>query len=488
MTQTDLPGYHALLVNADEDFAEWSPFVTPTGVEPPTPPTAPGDLLGLLVTEAEVAMWRDRAKNGPYRVTGDVSNNSPGHWAEMVNSSTLNFTSWRWSGPTNLTGGRVNKDASTSNDPPGTVKSGAISLLDAAVVAVVNDNTTLAQAVIDEIAWYPTQTNLNFGSRTLYPFDYYNDINPLFMMAQWVLYLVQAYDIAMVLGTGSATVEGWFDDLGELCDDSLRNSLGSVFPNRADDSYSSRSSFVDTGLNGSTRLANGSIVYHSTISKFYNNRRTEMAGYLGLSGLLTGRTTHVSWAKRYAREWMMFGNRTTVETFGDHNRGTSGYPQKGYEYDIKSLARILPFMEALARQGDTSLYDFTSSEGSAHPTWGSDHAKTMREVLTQRIGWVNGTITAQYTSDGDPPPSSIAGDAYYRIKSRRSGQNEIVQDGWLLAPASYYNEPGWVNVIGRIGTPSGFTSTPNNDGPVGGWRLDTRSRFMRSLDANPYGS
>lgn len=111
----------------------------------------------------------------------------------------------------------------------------------------------------------------------------------------------------------------------------------------------------------------------------------------------------------------------------------------------------------------------------------------MKEAFEQRIAWIAQTNTAQYTGSGAPPSSSVAGDEFFRIKSYRSSTgNEIGTDGMLLFAAIYYNEPGWIDVILRQGTPTGFSVSPNPSGPVTGWRVDGRSRFLRSTEANPH--
>lgn len=40
--------------------------------------------LGLHVTADELAIWQDRAVNGPYKTAGDVSTNSPGDWTRIA--------------------------------------------------------------------------------------------------------------------------------------------------------------------------------------------------------------------------------------------------------------------------------------------------------------------------------------------------------------------------------------------------------------------
>ena len=136
----------------------------------------------------------------------------------------------------------------------------------------------------------------------------------------------------------------------------------------------------------------------------------------------------------------------------------------------------------------TFFDDFSSSEGSAHPTWGSNHFKTMKQVIEQRIKTVDQTIAAQYTDSSAPPSSSVAGDETFRIKSRHTGTNrEIITDGMFICAAAYYNEPSWVDVINRVGTPTEFTDPPQGAGAPTGWKVDFRSRFLRSIGSSPHG-
>lgn len=66
----------------------------------------------------------------------------------------------------------------------------------------------------------------------------------------------------------------------------------------------------------------------------------------------------------------------------------------------------------------------------------------MKEIIHQRLQVIAGTISAQYTASGNPPATGIAGDEFYRIKSRAMDQNrEIVTDGMFICAAAYYNEP-----------------------------------------------
>lgn len=400
------------------------------------------------------------------------------------------FQSARWQGPTNLTNGRVNTGG-TTNDPPGSIRRMAHDMMSAAYAAITVGNTSIAQAIVAEIEYQATRTTLNYGSRTLWPFDYYDDINPLFMHAVWVKDYVLAYSVCKSMGATSSVVEQWFLNLAELCEQIVHANMRAVFPNRKSDSYTSRSSFVNTEITAHARLSNGSIIYHPRIMRFYNNRRNNQAGYCGLVGALLNNTYYINEYKRYAREWLMFGHRITPDgTGGDPHRGTDTYPQLGFSYTLHSLETMVQAMDALARAGDTSVYEFSSSDGSTHSSWGTAHAKTMEQVLETYIRWITNHYPAQYTGTGAPPGTYVAGDPKYRIQSRAlNGSNvrEMINDGHLLLAANYFRRPDWQSAVLRQGTPTGFTSTPQGVGSINGWAADWRQRFLRSLDANPYG-
>jgi hypothetical protein len=457
---------------------------------PSTPPAEDGGTaFAALLSEDELAVQRHRMVHGPFRTAGDFSANSPGHWNEMAATMKLDFSTARWQGPTAIDSqGRITKGGLT-NDPPGNIRQMAHDMMSAAYAAAITGNHTVAAAITKEIEYQATRPNLDYSNRTLWPFNYYDDINPLFMHTVWVKDYVLAYDITKAMGHSSPIVERWFLDLAELSEQAVHENLSRVFPNRKNDSYSSRASFVDSTMRRSTYTADGKLIEYPFIMGYYNNRRTNQAGFYGLVGVVLDNTRYKEEFKRYGREWLMFGHRVTSSDglAADAHRGTDSFPQLGFSYGLHAMESLIPAMDGLARQGDTSLYEYSSSEGAATPTGGTNHYKTMEGVLDTYIKWIKGSYPAQYTASGDPPPSSIAGNAYYRIQSRNTGNGrEIVNDASLLLPANYYNRTDWHDVILRKGTPTGFSAAPQGVGSIGGWRSDWRHRFLRSLDTDPY--
>jgi hypothetical protein len=459
-----------------------------------------GSNLALLATSEELAMWQDRAQNGPFRVAGDFSANSPGHWSEMQSCMGLNFASARWDGPTLLNDssdpnnhppGAIRRGEIAENMPPGVTRRMAHDMMSAAYAAMVTNNTSVAQAITNEIAYQATRPRLDFTNRTLWPTGYYNDINPLFMMAVWIKDYVLAYAVTKAMGFPSATVEKWFLDLAWLNEWYVHANLssGAAFPNRKSNSYTSRGSAVTTEYIEAHRLANGTLIGVPRINQFYNNRRNNQAGLYGLVGALLDDSYYIGEFKRYMREFVMFGcSLGDYGGFGDHNRGTNTFPQLGFSYALHGLESCLPAMDALARKGDTDLYEFSSSDGATTPKWATNYFKSMELVLNMHLKWIDRTWPAQYTNSSLPPPTSVAGDPFYRVHSRNTATNsELVNDANFLYAANYYNRQDWVDIIMRQGTPTGFTSTVQGVGAIGaGWRTDWRNRFLRSNQTNPY--
>jgi hypothetical protein len=472
-------------IEAEEAPAPSEPPEEPAPTEP-EPIEEPA--FAALLSEGELAVQRERMSSGPFRTAGDFSANSPGHWNEMAATMELDFSSARWQGPTDISQGRVTRGG-LANDPPGGTRRMAHDMMSAAYAAAITGDHTVAAAITKEIEYQATRPNLDYSNRTLWPFNYYDDINPLFMHTVWVKDYVLAYDITKAMGHSSPIVERWFLDLAELSEQGVHENLSRVFPNRKNDSYASRASFVDSTLFSSTRAADGKLVEYPRIMQFYNNRRSNQAGFYGLVGVVLDNTRYKEEFKRYGREWLMFGHRVTSSDglAGDVNRGTDSFPQLGFSYGLHAMESLIPAMDGLARQGDTSLYEFSSSDGAATPSGGTNHYKTMEGVFDTYIKWIKGSYPAQYTGSGNPPPTSITGNAYYRIQSRNTANGrEIVNDASLLLPANYYNRTDWHDVIMRKGTPTGFSSAPQNVGSITGWRSDWRHRFLRSIDTDPY--
>jgi hypothetical protein len=450
----------------------------------------PTGYVALHVTQQEIQEWKKRAQSGPFKTTGDFSTNSPGHWNEMQAAMSLDFSKGRWGGPTSIDStGKVVRGGLT-NDPPGSTRQMAHDMMSAAYAAIVTGNTQVAQRITAEIKAQSQVRTLDFSNRTLYPYSYYDDINPLFMYALWGRDLLMAYDIAKAMGYGDAGVEKWFKDLADLNEQAVNRNVGNVFPDRMQGNYTNRATWVDDANHTSCwRKADGSTVSMPRIPMFYNNRRNNQIGYVGLVGAAFNESRFKNSYKVYAKEWVMFGHRTADGVHGDYNRGSDSFPQLGLSYAFHGNEGIILAADALARLGDTEIYDFKSSEGSKGTGGTAEPNKSFESVINSYIKWVKQEYPATYDGSGCPPATSVTGNATYRIVPRNmTNGRELINDGTLLRPANYFNRADWRDAVLRVTTPTKFTQYVQSVGTIGNARSDWRTRFLVSLDVNPYTS
>ena len=452
------------------------------------------DLVATFASSDEIAMWQSRISNGPFRVRGDFSTNSPPEWSEMQAAMGADFSAGRWDGPTILTSSgavaHLNNGGGQNNDPPESVRVTANDMMSAAYAAITTGNGSVAQAIRAEIEWQATRSNLDFGNRTLYPYDYYNDLNPLFRMAAWIQDYILAYDITRAMGYPSATIEGWFFDLGDLLENSLHNGLNGIWPNRKSNVWTVSTSHWSHEFYTGARLSNGSTVTYRRGMWVYNNRRNQMAGPMGLIGVLLDNQFFKDEFNRFAKEFLMFGHRKTASDgfWGDVNRPSTSNPQLGISYGFRGLNAMVFGMDAMARLGDNTAYEYSSSHGYVTDSnaVGTNQFKTMEDVLDGYIKWIAGTWPAHYVPGSC---SSCVGNSSYLIRSRSTNTNqELCHESALMLAANYYNRSDWQNVLLRVGTPSGFTTNPHTVGGLGGWRSGFRQRGLRDISTNPYPS
>ena len=428
-------------------------------------------------------MWQDRAQNGPFRVAGDFSTNSPGHWTEIAAAAAADWASGRWDGPPNLDGDGAVAATVSGNDAPNEAFRTTSDIYAGAIFAVTMNRSDIANKVMTELVWHAGRSRLNFANQTTWPRDgRYNDNAVLFNTSGlWMADLMMAYELVRTVIGPNSTVINWMEQFGLLVAANLNVSLQNQFPNRLQHSWTSRASWINQDVRSPYVTAAGVAMPQPRINQWYNNRRIYQGGAIAIAAAMTGNPTLRNHATVFAKEWVMFGNRYDGLNgyAGDANRGSDTFPQRGLAYEFQSLNAILVGVDMLARSGDTEIYDFSSSEGAATPEGGSNHYKSFEDVLDSKIKWVAQTWPAAYRGR--------AGVADDRIISRntRTG-NEIVSEGYILSAAAYFGRTDWHDAIMRLGTPTQFTSNVTPSGPVSGWRVDGRYRFLRSFDASPW--
>jgi hypothetical protein len=196
--------------------------------------------LGLLYTQEELNIWRQRAQSGPYKSQGDVSTNSPGDWDRIVskkNTFMSDPSADHWTGWTE------NRCLTRDDVLPGTVGRGAVgafthdAMMNAAFYALMMNDATVRNAVRDALLAQARDPGVDFTNTTRWCSDYMGvDQNNFWGTAIWLGRLAVTYDfIRNDLSSADRTVlDTWFYQAADLYRQQLNRQLGSEerFPRR----------------------------------------------------------------------------------------------------------------------------------------------------------------------------------------------------------------------------------------------------------------
>ena len=214
--------------------------------DPPPPGT---NQLGLHFTSDELAIWQDRAVNGPYKSAGDESTNSPGDWDRIVshrNTFAGNPSNGRWAVP-NTVGSCVPADSTTYGWPEGNTGEGGTAgdystmLRDAAFYDLVMGVTTDHAALKTELLWVSSQTWTQWGNPSgIWCFQRIWDSAPAVGIAAAMTRLLLAYDFMGRDAFSSGELDQldrWFFDAADYWMRDLEVSINDAFEDRYGGDY-----------------------------------------------------------------------------------------------------------------------------------------------------------------------------------------------------------------------------------------------------------
>jgi hypothetical protein len=315
---------------------------------------------GLLHTPEEVEIWRQRMRGGPYRSDGDTSPNSPGDW-DRIRENAARFieepSMARYGGP--IEGDLETCVQQGDSEPP--VREPGY-LRDAAFVTLLTGGTAEADAVRQELLWQASEPGTDFANRARWCPGIIWDVNPSFMIANWLTKLLLAYDY---LGPEEFTSEErdlmdrWFRDAARFLQSDLDEAMELNFSDRSRGAIAS-----DMKENpGCDRVHYLDGPESCLIHKRYNNRHANNARFVGLVGLHQDNASLKHSGRSFVEEYLRFG--VFPEGFvSDFERWTDDLPDLGWAYGAMTLGPVIVLADAFARAGDSSLYDYSTSVGA----------------------------------------------------------------------------------------------------------------------------
>jgi hypothetical protein len=153
--------------------------------------------LGLHVTQEELKCWRQRAgldaqgANGitcpvKYKISGDVSSNSPQDWTKITNNAGTALSNGRWTGQTT-------NACVTSGSSLGDILSKGNEVRDAAFYYLVTGDLNKRNKVINELVAQIAEAGTDFSNSARWCVVAANHDN-WFRTALWIAKIIYAYD------------------------------------------------------------------------------------------------------------------------------------------------------------------------------------------------------------------------------------------------------------------------------------------------------
>lgn len=101
----------------------------------------------------------------------------------------------------------------------------------------------------------------------------------------------------------------------------------------------------------------------SVLSQYYNNRRAASAAAIGTIGVMLGDKSLVARARRYFEEWLAYGVWSDGSEGEFARNGDYCIASQGLVYGASNSVAMVLVAWALARQGDATLFDYSTRSG-----------------------------------------------------------------------------------------------------------------------------
>ncbi len=346
--------------------------------------------VGITFSSEDLAVWRERANNGPYKTTGDRFSYSPGAWDDVVDHAN------------DVINGVVDDYRKTA--------------LDTAPGANVNANNALCVAF-----YYLIKQDLTYGNwakkyllsqirESVADWTQYSTSSPLnsnlFFAGPWWVRLFNIYDYTKDLYSASEIIEieTWLSSGAEFFKEANHNRFVVLFPNRLSESYNGpndRKGIAKTEVlwdgSGTSQVpwthgyptANrddwkNPITY---VASIYHNATSMSMVPVALWGCYKNDVNLKLHARLYTEEVIKYhvwpdGTAKEYTRNGDY-----GYQSQGTGYYWPIMVEAMVYTAELFRKhGDLSIWNYTTTEGLGGTEVGGRNGdgrgqKSIRDIL-----------------------------------------------------------------------------------------------------------
>jgi hypothetical protein len=418
--------------------------------------------LGLHVTTEELNIWKQRTASGPYKNAGDVSVNSPGDWAHILtNANTADLSVDRFVGYTGS--GCVPNDASLGGIHPKGEK-----LRDTAFVYMLTGTLSYRTKALNEMLAQAVESGVDFTNSSKWCVIATNNDN-FFRTASWITKIMYAFDYLAagdalhgqtLSGPNRATIENWFLGAATYFEQIYHATIGRRFIDRKAGNYTISGNWSSNCTNDFMPIYYGRTI---KVVPGPSNRDLAMVMPYALVGVAQNNARLKAEAKRAFEEYFKFTVLSDNTPIGDMYRWTSNAPTLGIVYTFVVVGELIEIADVFARDGDTSLYDYTTGDGACGTAGG---AKGLLGVLTELGKFVDHT----YLRYGTDQTANNGNVAYLIDTDDGVSGGKTVGDHIFAMANLYYQSPYLKSIYTRTApgqngyTLPGYPSSPSNGG------------------------
>lgn len=357
---------------------------------------------GLFYTAEELKIWNNRRLNGVYKTHWD-SRISPN--AQLFMDGTKDSAPWP---------GQVSQscwDTTSDNHPDINGPQGMWANSAAFVFRILdyaedkNANQYL-EKVRKYLLSHTDVAGLDFSDDARWCIKSLQKQGSMQFMGAWLRRLAVTYSWVRndLTESDRERFETWLNTAGNYIVRHTEWFVSTSFTNRYNDKYICDGKFCPGALSKPEILYSGG-PKHYQIHDNWNNRAAAVASAAGIIGILTNDVVLTDKGARFFKESLRYAVWPDG-TYVDIIRTSPG-ATNAFSYPMVYLGSMCSLADALARVGDRSLYDYSTSIGFAgtESTTGQP-PKSIRSVIMHLAGQVDGTII-KYGSGKDHVPDNI---------------------------------------------------------------------------------
>ncbi len=394
---------------------------------------------GLFYTDDELAVWNNRRLNGAYKE----------HWDTRIFANAQLFLdgskdTFPWEGQTKRSCWDTTSDNHPDlNGPQGMWANSAGFVFRVLDYAENGDAKQYLNKVKAYLLAHTRTAGIDFSDGSRWCTKSIREQGSKQFLAAWLRRIAITYSWIKndMAATDRTRFEAWLNTAGNYIVKHIEWFIEQSFSDRYNDKYLCDGKYCPGQISVPEFLYSGG-PRHFQIHDTWNNRTSVVASAVGIIGILTNDPILTDKGARFFRESLRY-SVWPDGTYVDIIRTSPG-ATNAFSYPMAYLGSMCTLADALARMGDRSLYDYSTSEGMAGTeSIGDQPPKSIRAVIRHLAGQVDGTIV-KYGSGKDHVPDNI-------INTTNTGGfgDGNISDVFMAQSNIYYQDPYITSIYSR---------------------------------------